>query len=145
MARVAPSGLPAPFCVRPAVVAPTYGAIVSHSSSRTLVAALALAVAVPMSAQSRGTIDAGTLDAAVAVRPATDRAALNRAFTSAQGQAAAARLGLTPDALTARIAALDDASARAVSEQVLAGGDGTIVISTTAIIIGLLLIILLTR
>jgi hypothetical protein len=118
---------------------------VSHSSSRTLVAALALAVAVPMSAQSRGTIDAGTLDAAVAVRPATDRAALNSAFTSAQGQAAAARLGLTPDALTARIAALDDASARAVSEQVLAGGDGTIVISTTAIIIGLLLIILLTR
>ena len=81
----------------------------------------------------------------MAARPVVNRAALTSVFASAQGQAAAARLGLSQDALSARIAALDESSARAVSEQVLAGGDGTIVISTTAIIIGLLLIILLTR
>ena len=54
-------------------------------------------------------------------------------------------MGLSPDALTARIAALDDASAQNVADQILAGGDDRIVLSTTAVIIGLLLIILLTR
>jgi hypothetical protein len=54
-------------------------------------------------------------------------------------------MGLSREALATRIAALDDASARKVADQILAGGDNTIVISTTAIIIGLLLLILLTR
>jgi len=110
-----------------------------------LVAFATLSVAAPVIAQQRSTVDVTALDAAVAARPDRNRAIVTSALMSADGLAVAERMGVSRDALTARIAALDDASAQKVADQLLAGGDQTIVISTTAIIIALLLIILLTR
>ena len=118
----------------------------SKHMSLVLMAALAtITFAAPVSAQKRSTADAQVLDAAVATRPDRNRAVVTSALTSSDGLAAAARMGLSPDALAARIATLDDASAQKVADQILAGGDDRIVLSTTAVIIGLLLIILLTR
>ena len=108
-------------------------------------ALMTITLASPVSAQKRSTADAAVLDAAVAARPDRNRAVVTSALTSSDGLAAAARMGLSPDALTARIAALDDASAQKVADQILAGGDERIIISTTAVIIGLLILILLTR
>jgi hypothetical protein len=119
---------------------------VSKQISLSVLAAFAaVTLAAPLSAQTRSTIDAGSLDAAVAVRPVNTRAAVSSALTSTSALAVAANMGLTPEAVATRIAALDDASAKKVADQILAGGDDRIVLSTTAVIIGLLLIILLTR
>ena len=118
----------------------------SKRISLSLVAAFAaIAIAAPLHAQKRSTVDAGALDAAVAARPARNRAFVTSTLTSSTALAAAASMGLTPESVSARIASLDDASAQKVADQILAGGDSTIVISTTAIIIGLLILILLTR
>ena len=118
----------------------------SKHFSLSLITALAcITLAAPLSAQSRSTIDAGTLDAAVSVKAVNNRAIVASALTSSSSLAIAANMGLSPEVVATRIAALDDASARKVADQILAGGDDRIVISTTAIIIGLLLIILLTR
>lgn len=118
----------------------------SKHLSVVLLAALAtITLSVPVSAQKRSTVDTGVLDAAVSALPDRNRAVVTSALTASNALAVAATMGLSPDAVTARIAALDDASAQKVADQILAGGDERIVISTTAIIIGLLLIILLTR
>jgi hypothetical protein len=122
------------------------GVPVSKTYSVSLIAAFAaITLAAPLAAQTRSSIDVGTLDAAVATRRVDNRAAVTAALTSGSALTVAASMGLSPDAVANRIAALDDASAKKVADQILAGGDQTIVISTTAIIIGLLLIILLTR
>ena len=122
------------------------GVFVSKLMPVVLLAALmTITLASPVSAQKRSTADAAVLDAAVAARPDRNRAVVTSALTSSDGLAAAARMGLSPDALSARIAALDDASAQKVADQILAGGDDRIIISTTAVIIGLLILILLTR
>jgi biopolymer transport protein ExbD len=118
---------------------------VSKPLAVSLAALAVIMAAAPLSAQTRSTVDVNTLDAAVSARPVNNRAIIASALSSKGAHAAAARMGLSPDDLTARIAALDDASAKRAADQVLAGGDGTIVISTTAVIIGLLLLILLTR
>jgi hypothetical protein len=119
---------------------------VSKTVSVSLIAAFAaISLAAPLSAQRKSVIDARTLDAAVASRQIDNRAFVTSALTSSNGLAVAASMGLSPDAVTNRIASLDDASARKVADQILAGGDQMIVISTTAVIIGLLLLILLTR
>ncbi len=118
----------------------------SKQQSVVLFAALtSIAFAAPLAAQTRSTVDASTLDAAVATRTDNNRKFVASALTSSNALAVAATMGLSPDAVSARVAALDDASARKVAEQILAGGDSTVVISTTAIIIGLLLLILITR
>ncbi len=118
----------------------------SKQQSVVLFAALAaIAFAAPLSAQTRSTVDASSLDAAVATRTDDARKFVASALTSSNALAIAATMGLSPEAVSARIAAVDDVSARKVAEQILAGGDSTVVISTTAIIIGLLLLILLTR
>ena len=111
----------------------------------SLAALAVIMVAAPLSAQTRSTVDVNTLDAAVSARPVNSRARVASALSSKDAHAAAARMGLSPEAVAARIAALDDASAQKVADQILAGGDSSIVISTTAVIIGLLLLILLTR
>jgi alpha-beta hydrolase superfamily lysophospholipase len=119
---------------------------VSKHLSVVLFAALAsITLSVPVSAQKRSTADASVLDAAIAARPDRNRALVSSALMSSSALAVAATMGLSPDAVAARIAALDDASTKQVADQILAGGDDRIVISTTAVIIGLLLIILLTR
>ncbi len=110
-----------------------------------LAAIVALAATSPLAAQTRGTFDATTLDAAVSARPDRNRTVVTAALTSSRALGVAAGLGLTPEALSTRIAALDDAGMTKVADQVLAGGDSNVVISTTALIIALLLVIILTR
>ncbi len=119
----------------------------SKRISLSLVAAFAaIAIAAPLHAQSRSTIDASTLDAAVtSARPDRSRAFVTATLTSSSALRVAASMGLSPDAVSAHIAALEDASARKVADEMLAGGDQMVVISTTAVIIGLLILILLTR
>ena len=116
-----------------------------HLSVSLIAAVAAVTFAAPVSAQQRSTVDVSTLDATVSTRPAGNRAVVASALSSTEARAVAARMGMSPEALAARIAVLDDASAQKVADQILAGGDSTIVLSTTAIIIGLLLLILLTR
>ncbi|MEO8479564.1 MAG: hypothetical protein ABI542_08020 [Gemmatimonadota bacterium] len=99
---------------------------------------------VPLAAQSRSIIDVSAMDRAVTA-PTTDaRATLTRAFATAQGKSAMAKLGLSDDAVAARVAVLDDAAAERLADRVLAGGRSNVVISTTAIIIILLVLILVT-
>ena len=118
----------------------------SNRISLSLVAAFAaMAVAAPLHAQMRSTIDASALDATVASRPDRSRALVTSTLTSNTALGIAASMGLSAENVSTRIAALDDASARKVADQMLAGGDQMVVISTTAIIIGLLILILLTR
>ena len=120
----------------------------SHRRSLSVLVALAaIAVTAPLQAQVRSTVNTSVLDAAVAARQdnSTSRAVVKNALTSSSALALAAGMGLSPEAINTRIAALDDASAKKVADQMLAGGDSTVVISTTAIIIGLLVLILLTR
>ncbi len=109
-----------------------------------VLAALAMAsISAPLTAQSRSTASSATLEAAVTASPSNGRAALTEALTSSTAITAAHTLGLTAGDIGARVAALDDASARQLGDRVLAGG-ANVVISTTAIIIGLLILILLT-
>lgn len=118
----------------------------SHRKSLSLLAAIAaVGLASPLAAQTRSTVDAGTLNAAVAARPDSRRAVVTSALTSSRALAVASSMGLSAEGVTSRIAALDEAGTKQVADEILAGGESTVVISTTAIIIGLLLIILLTR
>lgn len=117
----------------------------SHLTTPVIAAFAALAVAAPLSAQARSTIDPNTLEAAVVSHAVQSRAFVTSTLTSRNARSVAANMGLSPDAVAARVATLDDASVQKVADQILAGGDSRIVISTTAIIIGLLLLILLTR
>ncbi|HYW51694.1 MAG TPA: hypothetical protein VE861_13860 [Gemmatimonadaceae bacterium] len=119
----------------------------TKTKSMTFLAAFAaLSLSAPLAAQTRSTVNAATLNAAVSARPErASRAAVTSALTSSRALEIAATMGLSSDAVSARIGALDEVGTARIAEEVLAGGDSTIVISTTAIIIGLLLLILLTR
>ena len=116
-----------------------------HALWFAIAAVAVTTLSAPLAAQSRSTVDAGNLDAAVSARQDRSRAAVTAALTSPRALSVASSMGLSPDVVATRIASLDDASTKQVSDEILAGGDSTIVLSTTAIIIGLLLIILLTR
>jgi len=119
---------------------------VSKQHSVVLCAALAsIALAAPLAAQMRSTVDPSMLDRGVSARSDSSARFVTATLTSGNALAVAATMGLTPDAVLARVATLDNASAKKVADQILAGGDQTVVISTTAIIIGLLILILLTR
>jgi acetyl-CoA carboxylase carboxyltransferase component len=121
--------------------------------TRTSVVALlfALAVWLPVSAQQH-VADQATLDQVVAdhVRQkADDREAIRRVLEIQQLREVAEGVGLDLKRAETAVAALDDAEvgliaaqARAVND-VLAGGQSTVTISTTVIIIGLLVLILL--
>jgi len=124
----------------------TNGAIVAHHRTLSILSAIAaISISMPLAAQSRSTVDARLLDAAVAVRTDIKRTAVTAALTSTRALAVAGSMGLSAETVSARLAALDDAGLKQVGDEILTGGDSSIVISTTAIIIGLLLIILLTR
>lgn len=115
----------------------------SKSTPVTLLVALAtFTLSSPLPAQGRSTANSTTLDAAVASRADDSRAALTAALMSSEGIAAAGRFGMSADELSARIAALDDATAQQLSDQFLAGGTN-VVLTTTAIIIILLVVIIL--
>jgi len=124
----------------------TTGDIVKkHKILSTLAAIAAISIATPLAAQSRSTVDMRTLDAAVIVHTDANRSAVTAALTSSRALAVAGTMGLSPEDVATRLAALDDASVKQVADEILAGGESRVVISTTAIIIGLLIIILLTR
>jgi hypothetical protein len=124
------------------------------SNYRTLFTAMAvvsLGVATPLVAQGRSAVSPAELDAAAATRPVGNRQAVRNLLSTSQAQTVAGQMGLSAAELSARVARLDDASLNLLAERAgagdrdLAGGDGTIIISTTAVIIGLLLLILLIK
>lgn len=120
---------------------------------RTSVLAMlfALAISLPLSAQQH-VADQATLDQVVAghVRQkADDREAIRRVLEIQQVREVAEGVGLDLKRAETAVAALDDAEvgliaaqARAVNDG-LAGGQSTVTISTTVIIVGLLVLILL--
>ena len=116
-----------------------------------ILAVAALGLTAPLSAQTRSAVSVAELDAAVAERPAAVREAVQEFLTTDQGQEAADRIGMSVSELSARVADLDEASLNriaelaGVSEEALAGGADTIVISVTTVIIILLLVILLAK
>ncbi len=114
-------------------------------------AVVTLGLTAPLLAQSRSAVSGADLDAAVAARPVGNRDAVRQFLATDQAQAAAARMGVNPAELSARVGTLDEASLDQLAQQtgvgdpVLAGGDEKIVISATALIIALLIIILLVK
>jgi hypothetical protein len=124
------------------------------SNHRTLFIAMAivsLGVATPLVAQGRSAVSPAELDAAAAAQPAGNQQAVRNLLSSSQAQTVAGQMGLSAAELSTRVASLDDASLNLLAERAgvpdrdLAGGDGKIIISTTAVIIGLLLLILLIK
>jgi hypothetical protein len=120
---------------------------------RTSVLAIlfALAISLPLSAQQH-VADQATLDQVVAdhVRQkADDREAIRRVLEIEQVREVVEGAGLDLRRAETAVAALDDAEAGLIAAQaravndVLAGGQSTVTISTTVIIIGLLVLILL--
>lgn len=116
------------------------------SKIRTLALSVVLAavsIGTPLSAQMRSTANRVALDAAVASRPASNRVVVTAAFSTSEAIGAAAQLGVNASQLSSRVAALDDVSVSQYADMIRAGGRANVVISTTAIIIGLLVLILL--
>jgi len=116
-----------------------------------ITAVAALGLASPLLAQGRSAVSTAELDAAVVGRPAGSRDAVRAFLMTDQVRKVAGRIGVSTSELSARAAALDQASldqiaARtSVGDRALAGGADKIVISTTVIIIALLIIILLVK
>jgi acetyl-CoA carboxylase carboxyltransferase component len=111
----------------------------------------ALAISLPLSAQQH-VADQATLDQVVAnhVRQkADDREAIRRVLEIQQVREVAESAGLDLRRAETAVAALDDAEVGLIAAQArtvndaLAGGQSTVTISTTVIIIGLLVLILL--
>lgn len=121
----------------------------NHRTLSLLLAAAGLGLTAPLHAQDRSAITTAELEAAVTVRPAGTRQAVRDFLALPQVQKVADRMGVSTADLSAGVAGLDQASLdriaqqTAVGDRTLAGGANTIVISTTAIIIGLLILILL--
>lgn len=105
----------------------------------------------PLVAQDRTAVSGAELDAAVVAQPRGSREVVRQPLTSLAGQQTASRVGSSPVAVSSGVEAVEQVAIDPLTERtlpdtrVLAGGANTIVISTTAIIIGLLLIILLTN
>jgi len=116
-----------------------------------IAAVAALALASPVLAQDRSAVSGAELDAAVLDNPAQRGVAVRQFLSTEQVQEVAEQLGVSATDLSAHVAAMDDATLARLAqqggldEQALAGGADTVVISTTAIIIGLLVLILLVR
>lgn len=117
-----------------------------------IVLLFASAVSLPISAQQAHVADQATLDQAVAdhvQQTADDRQAILRALANEQVRKLAGGVGLDLKRAEAAVATLDDADVRLIAAQAqavndaLAGGQSTVTISTTVIIIGLLVLILL--
>jgi hypothetical protein len=114
---------------------------------------LAALIAAPhVSAQSTHSAPQAALDAALrqhVAASAADRAAVLGLLDRAEVKAAAGQAGIDLRDVSAAVATLDAEQLAAVSAQAqqvseaLAGGQSRVVISTTAIIIGLLVLILL--
>lgn len=115
-----------------------------------LVAIAVIGLGAPALAQNKSTVSSAALDAAVTtVRPTSSRAALQSFLATEDARNTAARFGVDAADLSAGVATLDDrtvdrlAERHGIGDRALAGGD-RIVISTTAVIIALLVLILVT-
>ena len=111
-----------------------------------------LVLPVGVRAQQASVVDQATLDQAVAThaqRADADRLAVRRLLERQQVRELAARTGIDIKRAEAAVATLDGAELRDIAEQArtvddsLAGGQSKITLSTTTIIIGLLVLILL--
>jgi hypothetical protein len=111
--------------------------------------ALALVLGSTLTAQTRSAVSNTDFDAAIATRQPDSKERIQRFLGQADTRAAAARLGISPSALSARIAQLDSTSLNAVARQInqaeeqLAGGDRRILGIGIGVAIIILLIILL--
>ncbi|MGH9256790.1 MAG: hypothetical protein ACRD3C_19695 [Vicinamibacterales bacterium] len=112
----------------------------------------ALVVWLPVSAQQRHVADQATLDRVVAEhvhQAADDREAIRRVLEIDQVRTLAEGVGLDLKRAEAAVATLDEAEVGIIAAQArtvndaLAGGQSSVTISTTVIIIGLLVLILL--
>ncbi len=112
----------------------------------------ALVVWLPVSAQQRHVVDQATLDRVVAEhvhQAADDREAIRRVLEIDQVRTLAEGVGLDLKRAEAAVATLDEAEVGIIAAQArtvndaLAGGQSSVTISTTVIIIGLLVLILL--
>lgn len=118
-------------------------------SLSTIAAIAALGLASPVLGQQRSAVSVAELDAVVVASPAQGGAAVRQFLSTDEVRKVADQLGVSATELSARVAALDDATLARLAQQggldepALAGGANTIVLSTTAIIIILLVIILL--
>lgn len=123
----------------------------THRTLSLLVATAGLGLAAPLHAQGRSAVTTAELEAAVTTRPAGTREAVRDFLAIPQVQKVADRMGVSTTELSAGVATLDQSSLDQIAQlsvaadRPLAGGDSTVVISTTAIIIGLLILILLVK
>lgn len=122
----------------------------SKCRSLSLLTAVAVfGVAAPVVAQDRSAVSGADLDAAVAERSGANGEAVRSLLSSDEARQVANHMGLSSADLSARVAALDGASLdrlaqqSGVNDQILAGGSDKVIISTTAIIIGLVVLVLL--
>jgi hypothetical protein len=109
-------------------------------------------VALPVQAQTSHAAPQSVLDAAVQAQVATnaaDRATVQRLLERPEVQAIANDAGLDLRDMATAVSTLDGQQLSTIAaqasqvEQALAGGQSTVTISTTAIIIGLLVLILI--
>ena len=131
--------------------APTHEESMERIRTSVLAMLFALCMSLPLSAQQH-VADLATLDQVVAGhvgQKADDREAIRRLLEIERVREVAKGAGVDLRRVETAVAALDDAEvgliaaqARAVNE-VLAGGQSTVTISTTVIIVGLLVLILL--
>jgi len=124
-----------------------------RTSTSVLVVLLSIVIAVPrVQAQTSHAATQSAMDAALQQQIATaasERADLLRVLSNPQVKAVADKAGLDVRRASTAVASLDGqeltqlaAQARQV-DQALAGGQSTVVLSTTMIIIGLLVLILI--
>jgi len=123
-----------------------------RNSFSTLAAVAVLALSAPLHAQQRSTVSSVELDAAAAATAEPRAEAVRQLLASEQVQEAASRMGLDATEISARVAALDDATLELLAQQsgldeqeLVGAGTERIVISSTALIIILLLLILVLR
>ena len=114
----------------------------------TLLILAALGGTAPLKAQGSSAVSSAELDAAVAARASRDVRAVRALLASEETRRIAGRMGVSASELSTRVASLDQtaldqlAQSAQADDRILAGG-ANVVISTTAIIIGLLVLILL--
>lgn len=114
-----------------------------------ILAIAALGVSAPLAAQARTAVSGAELESAVVAAPAANQAEVQRFLQDDRVSEAANRLGVRTSDLAARVSTLDEVTVGQLADRIrtadrgLAGGDGSLVIGTTAIIIILLIVILL--
>jgi hypothetical protein len=108
-----------------------------------------LGLSTPGAAQERSTVSGAELEAAIRTAPAGNQESVQRFLQDSRVVEAGKRMGVRTADLAASVSTMDEATLNQLAQQTraanrdLAGGDGTLVIGTTAIIIILLIVILL--